>query len=406
MPGDRLGPSWEPFGRETWRDPYPLYRYLRDQDPVHFSEHHRIWVLSRFADVYSAALDSATFSSAHGISLSNEHEHLALLPTMVMMDPPDHTKYRRLVNRELSPRAVGSIEAGLRRFVAERIESLCEAGTGDFVAEVARPVPCFVVAHYLGVPESDRSMFAQWTEAIVQGNVSGRLYDAGAALRDLYLYFDALVADLRKNPGDDMLSGLLHSGPGGPGPDGPGPDGPELSTEEILGYAFVMVAGGNDTTTGLLGGTAELLTEHPDARRKLVDDPTMIRGAIEEFLRLTTPVQGLCRVTQSDVELEGVTIPADSRVMLCYGAANRDPREFGPDAEELDITREVRRHLTFASGVHHCLGSHAARLQGRVVVEELLRACPDFAVDASAGIFADGAFTRRYESLPFFANAA
>jgi cytochrome P450 len=391
MPRDRLGPSWDPFGRETWRDPYPLYRQLRDEDPVHFSERHRIWVITRFADVYDAALDSARFSSAHGISLTNEQEHLALLPTMVMMDPPDHTRYRRLVNRELSPRAVGSLEAGLRRFVAERIESLCEAGTGDFVAEVARPVPCFVVAHYLGVPESDRSVFAQWTEAIVQGNVSGRLYDAGAALRDLYLYFDALITELRKNPGDDMLSGL---------------GGSALSTEEILGYAFVMVAGGNDTTTGLLGGTAELLTERPDARRRLIDDPTMIRGAVEEFLRLTTPVQGLCRVTQSDVELAGVTIPADSRVMLCYGAANRDPREFGPDADELDITREVRRHLTFASGVHHCLGSHAARLQGRVVVEELLRACPDFAVDAPAGVFADGAFTRRYESLPFIANVA
>jgi cytochrome P450 len=391
MPDGRLGPSWEPFGRDTWRDPYPLYRQLRDEDPVHFSERHQIWVLSRFADVYAAALDSSNFSSARGISLSNEHEHLALLPTMVMMDPPEHTGYRRLVNRELSPRAVGSIEPGLRRFVAERIGALCDSGTGDFVAEVARPVPCYVVAHYLGVPESDRSMFAQWTEAIVQGNVSGLLYDAGAALRDLYFYFDSLVSELRKNPGEDMLSGLLSSGP----------DGAGLSTEEILGYAFVMVAGGNDTTTGLLGGTAELLTEHPEARRKLIEEPSLIRGAVEEFLRMTTPVQGLCRVTGRDVEVGGVRIPADSRVLLCYGAANRDPREFGPDADELDITRPVRRHLTFASGVHHCLGSHAARLQGRIVIEELLRACPDFAVDAAAGVFADGAFTRRYESLPF-----
>ncbi len=264
------------------------------------------------------------------------------------------------------------------------------------MAEVARPVPCFVVAHYLGVPESDRSVFAQWTEAIVQANVSGRLYDAGAALRDLYLYFDALVAELRKNPGEDMLSGLLRSGP----------DGAGLSTEEVLGYAFVMVAGGNDTTTGLLGGTAELLTVHPEARRKLADNPSLIRAAVEEFLRLTTPVQGLCRVTETEVVVGGVRIPADSRVMLCYGAANRDPREFGPDADELDITRPVRRHLTFASGVHHCLGSHAARLQGRIVIEELLRTCPDFVVDASAGVFADGAFTRRYESLPFLADAA
>jgi cytochrome P450 len=396
MDGGPLGPSWEPFGRDTWRDPYPLYRRLRDEDPVHFASRHGVWVLTRFADVYSAALDSQRFSSARGISLSNEHEHLALLPTMVMMDPPDHTKYRRLVNRDLSPRAVGSLEPALRRYVVERIRALCEAGTGDFVTEVARPVPCFVVAHYLGVPESDRSAFARWTEAIVQGNVSGRLYDAGDALRELYEYFTALISRLRKTPGDDMLSGLLHSGPEGNG----------LSTEEVLGYAFVMVAGGNDTTTGLLGGTAELLTEHPEARAKLAGDPSLLRGAVEEFLRLTTPVQGLCRVTDAEVEIGDVAIPADSRVMLCYGAANRDPHEFGPDAEELEITRHVGRHLTFASGVHHCLGSHAARLQGRLVIEELLRTCPDFAVDASAGVFADGAFTRRYESLPFSAYTA
>jgi len=188
-----------------------------------------------------------------------------------------------------------------------------------------------------------------------------------------------------------MLSRLLGSGTGGAG----------LSTEEVLGYAFVMVAGGNDTTTGLLGGTAEMLSEHPDARARLIADPSMISGAVEEFLRMTTPVQGLCRVTMQEVEVAGVRIPSDSRVLLCYGAANRDPREFGPDAGQLDITRPIRRHLTLASGVHHCLGSHAARLQGRIVIEELLRACPDFAVDAGAGVFADGAFTRRYESLPF-----
>jgi cytochrome P450 family 130 len=387
--------EWAPFGRDTWRDPYPLYRRLRDEAPVHRNRDKEIWVLSRFSDVYAAALDSSTFSSAHGISLTNEREHLALLPTMVMADPPEHTRYRRMVNRSFSPRSVSEIEPALRRFVGECIRRLCEQGRGDLVEGLARPVPCFVVAHYLGVPGSDRDQFARWTEAIVQGNVTGRLYDAAEALADLYGYFTELIRARRASPSDDMLSRLLNSDHGGQ----------PLTDEEVLGYAFVMVAGGNDTTTGLIGGIADLLTEHRDQREVLAREPEAIRPAIDEFLRLTTPVQGLCRVAQTDVTIRGVAIPRGGRVLLLYGAANRDPREFGPDAEELDIRRNVRRHLTFASGVHHCLGAHAARLQGRVVTEELLRVCPRFSVDAGAGVFADGAFTRRYESLPFFADS-
>lgn len=350
-------------------------------------------MLSRFADVYAASLDARRFSSAHGISLENEQETLRILPTMVMMDPPDHTVYRRMVSRGFSPRNVAQIEPALRSFVTECIARLRESGSADVVAELARPVPCFVVALYLGVPAEDRGLFATWTEAIVQANVKGHTYGAGKALSDLYGYFSDLVALRRRSPGDDMLSALLNAGP----------EGRAISTEELLGYAFVMIAGGNDTATGLIAGACELLTDHMDQRRALIADPSLHRKAVEELLRMTTPVQGLCRVTQEDVSIGGVVVAAGSRVMLCYGAANRDPREFGPDAEHLDITRTARRHLSFGSGVHHCLGSHAARMQGRIVLEELLASCPDFAVHPEAGAFADGAFVRRYESLPFVA---
>jgi hypothetical protein len=386
---------YEVFGRDTWRDPFALYQRLREEDPVHFSQKLGIFVLSRFRDVNAAALDSAHFSSARGISLQNEREKLPLLPTMVMMDPPEHTGNRRRVNRSFSPANVMQLEPALRGFVAACIEHLRDEETGDLVAALARPVPCFVVAHYLGVPDRDRSLFEGWTQAIVQANVAGHANGAGDALAELYGYFSELVASRRDDPGDDIISSLARRGP----------DGSRLSTEEILGYAFVMIAGGNDTASGLIAGAAELLTEHPDQRRILADDPTTITRAVDELLRLTTPVQGLCRVTQSEVAMDGVVIPPDSRVLLCYGAANRDPREFGPDSECLDVSRKVGRQLAFGSGVHHCLGAYAARLQGRVVIEELLRACPGFAVDARAGVFADGAFVRRYESLPFSAEA-
>jgi cytochrome P450 len=183
-------------------------------------------------------------------------------------------------------------------------------------------------------------------------------------------------------------------------------DGSGIGLEGILGYAFVMIAGGNDTATGLIGCGAELLAAHPDQRARLAADPGSIADAVEELLRLTSPVQGLCRVATREVEVGGRTIAAGDRVLLCYAAANRDDREFGPTAEALDVGRPIARQLSFSSGSHHCLGSSAARLQARVVFEELLARCPAYEVDAARGRFADGAFTRRYASLPFSPSPA
>jgi cytochrome P450 len=271
------------------------------------------------------------------------------------------------------------------------VENLAGAGGGDLVAAVARPVPCFVVAHYLGVPAQDRHQFEAWTESIVQAGAGGHAAGAPKALAALYGYFAELVERRRRQPDDDLISELVRAGPEAVG----------LRTDEILGYAFVMVAGGNDTATGLIAGAAELLSAHPDQRARLLDDPSRIPGAVEECLRLVSPVQGLCRVTTRDVDVAGTTLPTGSRALLCYGAANRDPREFGPDAETFDVTRQIERLLAFGSGPHFCLGAAAARLEGRVVLEELLRRAPDFVVDPDGGTFADGAFTRRYASLPF-----
>ncbi len=381
---------YRPFGRETWRDPYPLYRRLRDEDPVHRSPA-GYWVLSRFDDVYRAARDTATLSSAQGLTFRDETTELGLLPTIVMMDPPEHTTYRSLVSRDFTPRRVQQLESAVRGFVRDRMAHLRELGSGDFVEELARRVPTFVVAHYLGVPEQDRARFDSWTTALVQAQDRDDVLSAGAALADLYGYFTELVERRRREPGDDMLSTALR-------------EAPDVADEHLLGYAFVMMLGGNDTATGLLAGTAELLTEHKDERGRLLDDPTLIPGAVEELLRLTSPVQGLCRVATRDVSVNGTSIAAGERVLLCYGSANRDPREFGPDAERLDVGRTVKRMLSFGTGPHYCLGSHAARLQGRVTVEELLRRCPGLVVDPAAGRFAGGAFTRRYDYLPFTAR--
>jgi cytochrome P450 len=297
-----------------------------------------------------------------------------------------------------TPRAVAEREDAVRSFTRSSLERVVQMGEADFVAEVASPLPSFVVADYLGVPGGDRSAFGSWSSAIVQANASGNVLSAGKAVGELYAYFTALTAFRKDQPAHDMISVLLDSEV----------DGRPVSVEEILGFCFVMVAGGNDTASGLIGGTAALLSEHPGQRRLLAADAGRIPGAVEELLRFLSPVQGLSRTTTREVTVGpaelAVTIPSAAKVHLLFASANRDPREFGSDAGTLDVTRTLARTLAFSSGPHHCLGAAAARLEGRVVIEELLRIVPDFVVDTGAGRYAPGPFTRRFEYLPIRTN--
>ena len=388
--------SYDPVDPDLWRDPYPTYRRLRDESPVHYVRDKKFWVLSRFEDVFAAATETDTFSSAQGLTFTeDEISKLGLAPTLVMMDRPSHTTYRRLVNQMFTPRQVSELEEAVRAFARERISRIAEAGEADLVAELAGPLPSYVVAHYLGVPESDRGTFGAWSSAIVQANATGRVLEAVDALRDLYGYFTGLIELRRATPAQDMISVLL----------GEQIDGRPLDVEEILGFCFVMIAGGNDTASGLISQAAAALSESAGQRKLLLDDPSLVPGAVEELLRFTSPVQGLSRTTTRDTEVGGTLIPAASKVHLLYASANRDPREFGPDSENLDVTRRFPRMLAFSSGPHHCLGAAAARLEGRVVLEELLSAMPRFVADGAEGRYAPGPFTRRFEYLPIRSGA-
>ncbi len=312
---------------------------------------------------------------------------------IVMMDPPVHTAMRRLVSRPMTPRRVAPIEPAIVAFVHDRLDRLADLETADIIAELFKPLPSFVVAHYLGVPANDRSRFDSWTNAIVAANAHGDIVGAGDAVIELFAYAAELIDRRRVEPGDDLVSDLVEADDGA------------VSAEWIVGFVFTMVTGGNDTTTGLLGGAAELLSSHRDQRRHLLDEPGLIRPAIEEFLRLTSPVQNLARTTTRPVTVHGTEIPEGHKVMLLYGAANRDEREFGDTADELDVGRDIARMLSFGSGPHHCLGAAAARLQAGVALETLLDRFPDFAVDPEAARFAPGPYVRRYESLPFTTRA-
>lgn len=391
------GVGFVPRTGDGWRDPHPMYRALRDHDPVHHVESGDYWVLSRFRDVFDAARDTERFSSAQGLTFIYDDVATAGLDAvrpMVFLDPPDHTEFRRIVAKGFTPRQVADIEPAVRAFAVERIEALRSSGGGDIVAELLKPLPTFVVAHYLGVPEADRSRFDGWVHRVVAASATGDVLAASDTVAEIYEYFTALIEWRRAAPGDDTISHLVHAG-----------DAAGVDPLRILGFAFTMITGGNDTTTGLLSVGLDLLHRAPDQQASLAADTTLADDAVQELLRLTSPVQGLARTATTDVDVDGTTIPAGRKVLLLYASANRDPREFGDDADVVRIDRRAKQILTFGYGAHHCLGAAAARLMGRVVLEELLDRCPRYAVDGDRGTFAPGNFVRWYDSLPFVAEA-
>ncbi|MGK8510802.1 cytochrome P450 [Nocardia asiatica] len=398
----RAAPVFELRSGPTWASPWEMYAALREHDPVqHVVPPARpesdYWVLTRHEHVYAAARDSDTYSSRDGLTVEyGELDELGLTdnPPLVMQDPPQHTDFRRLVACGFTPRQVEEVEPVVRRFVRDRLDDLAAQGGGDIVRQLFKPLPSMVVAHYLGVPEQDRVRFDGWTDAVVAGSIDRTNTKAQAASAEMMGYFAELIKRRRADPGEDTVSLLVQAGMAAD-------DADVRGLVQILAYTWTMVAGGNDTTTGLLGGAVQLLQQNPHQRAVLAAEPDRIRVAVEEFARLTSPVQGLARTTTRDVELAGRTVPAGRKVLLVFGSANRDERAFGADAADLDIERNPQRILTFGHGPHHCLGAAAARMQARVALEELLDRFPEYVVDIDAVEYANGPYVRRPTTVPF-----
>ncbi|GAA1742460.1 cytochrome P450 [Dietzia kunjamensis subsp. schimae] len=400
-------PTFNPFDPAHLADPYPGYRLLRETDPVH---HHRgdgttahpdFWALSRYADVDAAVCDPGTFSSASGLTFyRDEIEKLGLAPTIVMMDPPEHSGKRRLLAKAFSPKRVAATEPRIRDFVRGRLAEMAERyDDDDEVVDLHRDfsaqIPTFVLAHLFDLPTADRPLFGPWVSALTTLQEEGFRpagLEGGAvdAVAEMFAYFGELIAERRAHPGDDLISALAQAEI----------EGERLDDWDILGFCFVIVAGGNDTTGNLISHTVALLDSHPRQREMLAADPGLIPGALSECLRFESSVQALARTTTREVTVGGTTIPAGEKVMMLYGSANRDEREFGPTAGQLDITREISGHLGFARGPHFCIGSHFARLQARIAVEELYAAHPTVGVDRDSAVRALSPFTRGFVSLP------
>jgi cytochrome P450 family 130 len=391
--------EYDPLDEAFLADPYDTYRALRDHDPVHRHDDPPFYALSRFEDVWTAVRDPDLYSSAQGLTYHPaEIEALGLAPTIVMLDPPRQTELRRLISHGFTPRRVAALEDDLRRFVQHRIAVMeAKAADGapvDLHRDFSAPIPTYVLADLLGVPASDRARFDPWVKALTTLQDSGfdgaSVMSAPDAVADMFAYFSDVIAARRADPTDDLISALVAAEV----------DGERLSDWDILGFCFVMVAGGNDTTANLISHGVMLLDGDPAQRELLRSDLSLMPNAVMELLRLEGSVQGLARTTTAPVAVHGVEIPKGSKVLLMYASANRDEREFGPTADRLDITREMPRHLGFASGPHFCIGNHLAKLQARVALEELLVRQPGIGVDVAAGERVRAAFTRGWVSLP------
>ncbi len=404
-----MAAEYDPLDPRFLADPYPAFAWLREHEPVHHrpADHRApaFWALSRFEHVWDAVRRPEVFSSASGLTFyDDEIGQLGIPPTIVMLDPPRQTRLRALIGRGFTPRRVLALEDPIRDFVRARLGEMrtrhADGVTVDFHAEFASTIPTYVLAELFGVPEEDRVLFAPWVHALTQlqndgfdaSSLTGSRASSGAptAMAEMMDYFTTMIAARRTDPQDDLLGALVAAEL----------DGETLSDWDILGFCFVVVAGGSDTTASLISHAVTLLGDAPDQRQLLLDDPGLLPVALLEFLRLESSVQGLARTTLADVEVDGVTIPAGQKVMMLYAAANRDPREFGPTADQVDVRREIPRHLSFSSGPHFCVGSHLARLQAKVAVEELLAAHPWVQVDAARGRREESPFVRGWVSLP------
>jgi len=392
------GFAYDPYAPATQADPYPSYRRLRDDAPVYHDERRGFWALSRFDDVLWAAHDPATFCSGEGIAL--EGQARSPFPNLIVMDDPRHAQLRKLVARGFTSRPVGASEPQLRELATSMIDEVVartSAGeTVDLVPALTGPLPMTVVGDLIGVAPADREQFRIWSDTVVHQDVDRpETVAAGRAAAGAVVgYFSEIIAARRAAPTDDLVSALIAASV----------DGERLADEEILGFCFLLIVAGTETTTNLLGLGAIALAMNPDERARLLADPSLVAGAVEEMLRWGSPVQGLARTTTRSVERHGVTIPEGAKVQLLYGSANRDEREF-PDPDRFDATRTIERHLAFGHGVHFCLGAALARLEATAVFEELLRRIPGWQVDADALTWIRSSSVRGPATLPITRSA-
>jgi cytochrome P450 len=385
--------DYDPTSWEIQEDPYPVYRWLRDEAPVYHNAKLGFWALSRFEDVWNATLDWKSFTSTHGPTLEKTEN---ALPIMISMDPPQHTRVRALVSKAFTPKRVAEMEPIVRRLTQERLAGLEPGMQIDLFEQIASSMPMDVISTMLGVPRELRDRVRHLTNEFMlrepgELEMSPRQMQLGAQLFSIYR---ELIAARRRRPEDDLLSALIAAEL----PDERGRP-TSLSEPELLGFCMLLGSAGHETTARLVCNSAVTLARHPDQRAELAENPALLPDAVEELLRYDPPSQVQGRWSTRAVELHGVTIPADVRVLLLTGAAQRDPREY-EEPDRFDIHRRIERHLSFGYGQHLCLGKSLARQEARVAFEELLARFPDYEIDEGGLVWAHNNNVRGYAKVP------
>jgi cytochrome P450 len=380
--------GYDPYSPVALDDPYPFYAWLREEAPLYFPPQHGFAIVSRYEDVVAVARNPQDFSSAKGIGPAVVDD----TRNMIELDPPDHTRLRRLVQKAFTPRSIALWEERIRGICNELLDQFVDAGQCDFMTEFATPLPVRIIAEMLGVEPERMDDFKRWSDAVVDALVADpKTLDKEtfvATLREMNAYFRTIVETRRAEPRDDLTTALVQARE----------KRDALSDVEILGSMLLLLVAGNETTTNLIGNGTVAITADEEQRQAVRDDPSLWPNAVEEIVRFDGPIQGTFRTTTRDVQMHGITIPERSKVLVLWGSADRDPRRY-PDPDRFDVRRDVSGHVAFGSGIHLCLGAPLARLEGRIAIETVVGRIKNVNVEGKP-TRRPNPFFRGFEHLP------
>ncbi len=388
--------NYDPYDVEVDKDPYPVWKRMRDEFPLYYNGKHDFYALSRYTDVEQCQKDWRRYSSSRGTLLEFIKSGVTMDPgSIIFEDPPDHTIHRQLLTSIFSPKRIAAIEPKVREFCQRGLDPLVGKGGFDFVADLGELVPMWTIGLLLGIPEADQVSIRDNTNEKMKLKDGDSTSDLHARLlKNQHSVFAEYIAWRAEHPSDDIMTQLLqaeftdHKG-----------ERRRLSHVEVLGYVNLLAGAGNETTTRLIAWAGKVLGENPEQRRELARNPSLIPGAVEELLRYESPSPVQARYVTEDVEHYGVKVPAGSTMLLLTASANRDERQHR-DPDRFDIHRKEKQHLAFGFGVHFCLGSSLARLEGRLALEEVLKRFPDWELDMSRAVQAHTSTVRGWSSLP------
>jgi cytochrome P450 len=390
---------YDPYDFEIDADPYPIWKRMRDEAPLYYNERYDFYALSRFDDVERASVDWGTFRSGRGSVLEMIRSEREIPPGIILFeDPPIHDLHRGLMSRVFTPKKMAAIEPKVRAFAARSLDPLVGSGGFDFVQDLGAQIPMRTIGYLLGIPEEDQEALRARIDQGLRLEEGVPNMGTGDALERAVEMYAEYIDWRAKHPSDDLMTELLTA----EFEDETGATR-RLTRTEVLTYTNMLSSAGNETTARLIGWTGKVLAEHPEQRRQIAADRTLVPKAIEEVLRYESPSPIQARSVAKDVERHGQIVPEGSVMVLLTGSANRDDRRFA-DGDRFDIHREIGHHLSFGYGLHFCLGAALARLEGRVALDEVLKRWTDWEVDYPNAVQGRTSTVRGWESLPVFVS--